>query len=336
MLPKIQLFLKNRSKILYTKGLIKFFGDNFLWSNSNTNLISLAPKQFKSTKTKPSKEKLNTTPENTIFVKSKQDAKARGSMIHKEIEDFVQLNPEIFSLVHPNPDPLTSMIAKSLKGMNFVGLLAEYPIWFRIPKPHNLSDRVFFSDIFDEDMFLASSVDLVCYDTKKSKIVLIEIKTGYNDSLFFDQFVSDRDLQIIKSKGSQSNKNTIHGIPDVFLGPDNFQNPYSRDSTSPLSSSSVPYNKKFSSDTDVFPNDKKIGYMLSTLSGMKDCPINRAKIQLCSYMYFFKKIIGEDCDGYVLHCQTNGTINFYDINEAYYSKYSRILSGELLKIGVLF
>ena len=336
MNPKVSEFLKHRSKIIFSKGLIKFFGNNFLWRNDNQNLINMRHNQETSVKTKYIKTKTNIDPEKSIIVRSKQDAKLRGSTIHKEIEDFVQFGPEIFSLTHPNPDPLTAKIAQSLKGMGFVGIFAEYPIWFRIPRPHPMSDPVFFSDIFDGNTFLASSVDLICYDTKKSKIVLIEIKTGYNNSLFFDQFVSDKELNILKSQKYTQNNTNNSGVnlPDSFLGKEQFENPYSSFSNSNLSSSNISYNKKFTSESDSL-DVKMVGYMLAGLSGMKDCPINRAKIQLCSYMYFFREIIKEDCDGYVLHCQTNGTINFYDINEPYYKKYSQILKNEFSKIGVL-
>lgn len=73
-------------------------------------------------------------------------------------------------------------------------------------------------------------------------------------------------------------------------------------------------------------NDRQ---MLNKFSDLKDTPLNRGRIQLVTYMYYFRKKLEIECSGTVLHCSTDGVVKFFDIDEGFYQKYSKAIRNYL-------
>lgn len=69
--------------------------------------------------------------------------------------------------------------------------------------------------------------------------------------------------------------------------------------------------------------------MLNEFSDLKDIPLNRARIQLITYMMYFKEKLNIECSGSVLHCSSDGVVKFFDIEDGLYFKYSKIIKTYL-------
>lgn len=237
-----------------TTGLLNFLGNSLVWDGTKNTIVSYSKTDSENNEHTTSIKGNNInfvsdllSPENDVTKGTPDYGIRRGIAVHEELQHFVTLDTKNFSSLHPNPHPLTLCIISALAQRNYIGLWSEYPVYFK-------------NKVSGENSFVASSIDLVCFDRESKDIVLVEIKTGYSGKKFFFSF----------------------------------------------------------SNSD---NDK----MLNSFKNMKDCPINRANIQLCAYMMFFRSSLKEKCRGTVLHCDSNGIINFYDMNEGFYQKYSALL-----------
>ncbi len=85
--------------------------------------------------------------------------KDHGLLVHSQIELFIENN---FILLNaPNYiDKCTERILNVFEEMNWLPICSEFMI-------------------FDEDLKVATSIDVLVFDTKNQKLILIELKTGY-------------------------------------------------------------------------------------------------------------------------------------------------------------
>src|SRR6185369_2808335 len=95
-------------------------------SSSHPDYFSIPDKSFPNTSTKSSSSSSSTN--------FREYGKKRGGFIHKELEDFVKYGYDFFKKVHDKAEPMTYCIMNALGEAGYVGLCAEYPIWFAIPK----------------------------------------------------------------------------------------------------------------------------------------------------------------------------------------------------------
>jgi hypothetical protein len=86
----------------------------------------------------------------------------RGSQIHRELRDFVVLDGKNFKKNHKRLHPYSSRILRVIiETMQLQPFLPEH-------------------DIYDDDLGIGTSVDMICLD-KDGRLVLLEFKTGYKD-----------------------------------------------------------------------------------------------------------------------------------------------------------
>jgi hypothetical protein len=87
--------------------------------------------------------------------------KEHGDRVHSEIEIFIKRPKDVpFESVLPDPDPCTLRLIKYLVDKKWVPILSEFPIW-------------------NEDMKVATKVDLIVYEATTGRLILLELKTGY-------------------------------------------------------------------------------------------------------------------------------------------------------------
>lgn len=96
--------------------------------------------------------------------------KDHGTQVHSEIEIFVNEYKRTntfrsFELRVPHPDPCTSRIIQTCLDKNWYPVSAEFKI-------------------YDEDARTATAVDMIVVDQNSWKLVLIEVKTGYEDEVY--------------------------------------------------------------------------------------------------------------------------------------------------------
>jgi len=65
--------------------------------------------------------------------------------------------------------------------------------------------------------------------------------------------------------------------------------------------------------------------MFGKFRTLTDCPLNRSKIQLCAYLLFFRSFLHIGCDGEIIHCNGNGHVLTYTIDDGFYYKYSKFI-----------
>jgi|WetSurMetagenome_2_1015567.scaffolds.fasta_scaffold42514_2 hypothetical protein len=95
---------------------------------------------------------------------------AHGEMVHNEMEIYctfiTEKKPQDWLNQNlPDPDPCTARIISALDNENLIPIRSEFMIW-------------------DEDWRVATSIDMLAYDYKKYRFVLIEFKTGYENEIY--------------------------------------------------------------------------------------------------------------------------------------------------------
>lgn len=134
-----------------------------------TNVANLAkqPKSlhtFKGSKKKKPREKKKKP---SSAGKGWHYGKIRGTVVHRELQDFILLDKRQFMKIHRGLHPYTYKILYFImETMKWDLLRPEF-------------------DIFDEDLLIGTSVDIVAV-TKQGKLVLIEVKCGYAE--YFDRY----------------------------------------------------------------------------------------------------------------------------------------------------
>lgn len=141
---------------------------------------------------KPSeRDKLNMafTVGKTFDAKSKNDGRARGSILHKEIEEFTKMknsSPEKFE------EYKKKLISDQLHGITYFTLIAlsEYGLRPIIPELR----------VGSKDDKLGTAVDIVCTN-EQDEICLVELKSGYAGVFS----VGDNQLDKLYLKSGESN-----------------------------------------------------------------------------------------------------------------------------------
>jgi len=83
-----------------------------------------------------------------------------GSVVHEEIEDYINMKAVDFRKKHPEINAYTAKVLIKLREQHLRPVSAELPI-------------------FDEKLRTATAIDMVCLNTKNGHPVLVELKTGY-------------------------------------------------------------------------------------------------------------------------------------------------------------
>jgi hypothetical protein len=279
-----------------TTGLLKYYGTNLIWNQDRTYLPRRSkknrePKVYAIGHTQiegtASTKKIRVSPikktvENSIMTYSPDMGMKIGITIHTEIEQFVNFGMDIFKKVCPNPSPMTLAILEALGKRNWVGVVSEYPVYFKC----RFSNEI-----------IASSVDVICMDKETSRVVLIELKTGYAYGTFYTTFQDS------------ANNNTTNTSSTKSSSSQNVQNNFF--------------------DNLSYP----VNMMNGDFSTLKDSPLNRAQIQLITYMYFFRERLRVPCTGSVVHCTSDNVVKCFDIHDAFYEKYTRLIKKRMCIIG---
>ena len=141
-------------------GLLPVLKRNF-WPNTDINSIMRKPSKKGITKgkrgTTQEKKKVNTT----TVGKGRFFGSIQGTRIHAELEDFILLDDKNFKKKHPALHPWTKRILEYvICQMKWFPIQCEYPV-------------------FDEDLRMATKMDLMCVDPATGELRFIELKTGY-------------------------------------------------------------------------------------------------------------------------------------------------------------
>lgn len=88
--------------------------------------------------------------------------KIRGTIVHKQLHDYLFFDKTYFNKIHTSIHPWTKRIIEEIIKKGWIPLISEF-------------------DIFDSKANIGTSVDMICYSKKDSKIILIELKTGYKN-----------------------------------------------------------------------------------------------------------------------------------------------------------
>ncbi len=89
----------------------------------------------------------------------------RGSEVHQQLEDFILLDEKNFKKKHTTLHPWTKRILLFILDRDWQPLESEF-------------------NIFDKDIKVGTSIDMVCVDKKTGKLIILEFKTGYSG--YFD------------------------------------------------------------------------------------------------------------------------------------------------------
>lgn len=112
---------------------------------------------------RPRKKTKHRVPKKQKGSKGMHYGKLRGTVVHNELEDFIFYDSKNFRKKHPSIHSYTHKILQFiLETMQWKLVRSEF-------------------DIFDEQLRLGSSIDIVAVN-KKGQIVLIEVKCGYQQT----------------------------------------------------------------------------------------------------------------------------------------------------------
>lgn len=84
----------------------------------------------------------------------------RGTEVHMELKDFVEMNEKGFRKKYPLIHEYTRRILLFISSMNWTPFIAEF-------------------NVFDEQLRIGTSIDMVCLDKITGKVIFLEFKTGY-------------------------------------------------------------------------------------------------------------------------------------------------------------
>jgi hypothetical protein len=88
--------------------------------------------------------------------------KIRGSIVHTQLHDYLFYNNYFFEKKHKQLHPWSKRILEEIIKKGWIPIISEF-------------------NVFDSKTNIGTSIDMVCYCRSKSKIILIEIKTGYKN-----------------------------------------------------------------------------------------------------------------------------------------------------------
>lgn len=111
-----------------------------------------------------------------------------GENVHSQIEKYFKMvyqekKKESEFLELDGLDPCTVKIIATLKLKKWVPVASEYPV-------------------YDEDLKLATKIDMIVYDSEASELLLIELKTGYEEEEY-RELATDREYTGIQMIGGK-------------------------------------------------------------------------------------------------------------------------------------
>lgn len=120
----------------------------------------------------------------------------KGSEVHEEIQDFIDLDKKSFLKKHPVIHDFTRRILLFISERNWIPFISEFMV-------------------FDEDIRVATSIDLVCLDIATGKVIFLEFKTGYEG--YFDRFTGYMRKSLSKLTNSPFNQAHVQLITSVLI-----------------------------------------------------------------------------------------------------------------------
>ncbi len=120
----------------------------------------------------------------------------KGSEVHTEIQDFIELDKNAFTKKHPVIHEFTRRILLFINKRGWIPFISEFKT-------------------FDEDLRIATSIDLVCLDIVTGKLIFLEFKTGYEG--YFDRYTGYMRNSLNKLTNSPSNQAHIQLITSVLI-----------------------------------------------------------------------------------------------------------------------
>lgn len=140
-------------------GLLPVLKRSF-WPTTDINKIMRTPstKKKKGGKTKEKKKKSANAGKGRFF------GSIQGSRVHRELEDFILLDDKNFHKKHGAPHPWTRRIIMYIVNqMKWCPLQCEYKV-------------------MDEDLSMATMIDMICVNPLNGNLIFLEFKTGYKTS----------------------------------------------------------------------------------------------------------------------------------------------------------
>jgi hypothetical protein len=113
----------------------------------------------------PLRPRLKTTPRGTAKPpkRGRFYGLMRGSDVHKEVADYIFLDRAMFLKKHPSIHILTKQLMLYItEEMKWRPLRAEF-------------------DLYDQELRIGTSIDMICLNEQTGRLVLLELKTGYSD-----------------------------------------------------------------------------------------------------------------------------------------------------------
>lgn len=100
----------------------------------------------------------------------KISGREHGTLVHRQIEEFTnalmgRLSYDHFLARNPEPDRCFLLFAEMCHNKGWVPVVSELPI-------------------FDEDLGIATGIDVLVLDSRTAEMILVEVKTSYESSCF--------------------------------------------------------------------------------------------------------------------------------------------------------
>ena len=179
------------------KGLLPTLGYIY-WPDFDAKEITKKQKTY----TRGGRKKGRGLKDKKVFPSQKEKKKGRfygiikGSEVHEEIQDFIELDKNAFTKKHPIIHEFTRRILLFISARGWIPFISEFKT-------------------FDEDLRIATSIDLVCLDVATGKLIFLEFKTGYEG--YFDRYTGYMRGALNKLTNSPSNQAHIQLITSVLI-----------------------------------------------------------------------------------------------------------------------
>lgn len=130
----------------------------------------------------------------------------KGTKIHRELRDFIVFDGKTFKKVHGKLHPYSSRILK---------YIVDVKKWQPFLPEHL---------IYDEDLGLATPVDLICL-TREGRLALLEFKTGYTG--YFDNADGKMERPLHRMRNTPLNQATLQLMTSAQILSQKYEIPHS-------------------------------------------------------------------------------------------------------------
>ncbi len=120
----------------------------------------------------------------------------RGTEVHQELRDFIEMDERSFRKKYPVIHEYTRRILLFISAMKWIPFIAEF-------------------NVFDEQLRIGTSIDMVCLCRATGKVIFLEFKTGYKD--YFNNFTSYMHHSMNKLTNSPYHQAHLQLICSVLL-----------------------------------------------------------------------------------------------------------------------